>query len=106
VVQDLRDERVLHDVGARVRGGEGDRDDEVREREPEEDEHERLALPARQELLEHEDAALAVRAVGGDLGIDGQGHEQRHQHEDESGQRRKEPAARKAMPGWYPRVEK
>ena len=62
-----RHERVLDDVGGGVGGGERDGDDEVGEREPEQDQHEHLAPPARQQLLQHGDAALAVRAVRGHL---------------------------------------
>ena len=102
VVQHVGHERVLDDVRGGVRGGERDRDDEVGESEAEEDEHEHLALPAREQLLEHEDAALAVRAVGRDLAVDGQGHEQGHQHQDESGQRREQARGQERDAGLVP----
>ena len=55
---------------------------------PSRHEHEGLAPPPRQQLLEHRDAALAVRAVRRDAVVDRQRPEQRHQDEDERGQRR------------------
>ena len=41
---------------------------------PSRTQHEDLAPPARQQLLEHRDAALAVRAARGHLPVDGQRH--------------------------------
>ena len=79
---------LLDDVRGRVRGRERDGDDEVGRREPEQAQHERLAAPARQQLLEHRDAALAVRAVLGDAAVDRQRAEQRQQDEDERRDRR------------------
>ena len=66
---------------------------------PSRHEDEGLALPARQQLLEHRDAALAVRAGLGDAAVDRQRAEQRQQDEDERRDRREAPAARNAMPG-------
>ena len=68
----LRDERVADDVRGRVGGRQRDGDDEVGRGESEQAEDERLAAPARQQLLEHRDAALAVRAVLRDAGVDRQ----------------------------------
>ena len=90
-----RHERVLDDVGGGVGRGQRDGDDEVGEGEAEQHQHERLAPPARQQLLEHQDAALAVRAAGRHLRVDGQGHEQRDQDQDQGGHRRQ----RRRRPG-------
>ena len=74
---------------------------------PSRHQHERLAPPARQQLLEHQDAALAVRAVLGHLRVDRQRDEQRDQDRARTWRSATAaPAARNAMPGWYPSVEK
>jgi hypothetical protein len=75
-VQDVRDERVLQDMGGGVGGREGDGDDEVGGHEAEQYEHEELALPPGQEPLQHRDRALAVRALSGDVAVDREGAEQ------------------------------
>jgi hypothetical protein len=85
-----RHERVLDDVGGGVGRGKGDGDDEVRQGEPEQHQHEDLASPARQQLFEHGDAALAVRAALGNLTIDGQGHREGNRHQDQGGDRRED----------------
>ena len=72
---------MLRRVGRRQRDG----DDEVGRRESEQHEHERLAAPARQQVFEHGDAALPVRAGGGDSVVDRQRADER---EDDQNQRR------------------
>ncbi len=62
MIEPVRHERVLDDVRGGVRGRERDGDDEVRGRESEQAQDERLAAPSRQVLLEHREAALPVRA--------------------------------------------
>ena len=63
----VRHERVLEDVGGRVGRRQRDGDDVVGRREAEEAQDERLALPARQQLLQQRDAALTPRAEPRDL---------------------------------------
>ena len=92
---------LLDDVRGRVGGRQRDGDDEVGRGEAEQAEDERLAAPARQQLLEHRDAALAVRAELGDAAVDRQRAEERQQDQDEAWRSaRAAPAARNAMPGW------
>ena len=79
---------ILDDVRGRVRGGQRDRDDEARRRETEQTEDEGLASPARQQLFEQRDAALAVRAELGDAPVHRQRAEEREEHEDERRERR------------------
>ena len=86
-----RHERVADDVRGRVGRRQRDGDDEVGRGEPEQAQHERLALPSRQQLFEHRDAALAVRARLGDAAVDRQRAEQRQQDEHERRERREEP---------------
>ena len=80
--------RVLDGVLGGVRGRQRHGNDEVRGREPEQDEHEELAAPAREQVLEHRDRPLTGVGATRDLGVDRQGAEQRHQDEDGRGQRR------------------
>ena len=68
----LVDVVVLDDVRCGVGGRERDGDDEVGRDEAEEDEDEELALPARQEVFEHRDGTLAVRALPRDAVVDGE----------------------------------
>ena len=85
MVEQSRHERVADDVRGGVGRRERDGDHEVGGGEPEQAEHEGLAAPARQQLLEHRDAALAVGAVLGDAPVDRQRAEERQQDEDERG---------------------
>ena len=62
MVDPVRHERVFDDVRRRVGGRERDRDDEAGRGEPEQAQNQPLASPARQQLLEDRQAALAVRA--------------------------------------------
>ena len=77
------DVRVLDDVRGRVRGRQGHRDQEVGGGEPEQHQHEQLALPEGQQPLEHRDRALAVRALLRHPPVDRQRPEQgqRDQHQ-------------------------
>ena len=99
MVQPHRNERVLHDVGRGVCGGEGDRDDEARRREPEEAQDHGLAFPSREQVLEHQDAALAVGAHLGDAVVHRQRAEDRDQHEDQRGNRRERAGGEKRDAG-------
>jgi hypothetical protein len=81
-VQEPGDQRVLQDMGGGVGGREGDRDDEVGGHETEQDQDEQLALPPRQEPLQHHDRALAMGALGGDAAVDREGAEQGQQEQD------------------------
>ena len=83
-------ERILDDVRGGVGGGERDGDDEAGRRESEQAEDERFAAPAREQLLEHRDAALPVRAQLGDAPVHRQRAEERQQHEDQRGERRQD----------------
>ena len=85
-----REERVLDEVSGGVRGGQRDGDDEAGGGETQQTEDERLATPAREELLENRDAALAVRAQLRHPAIHRQGAEQGEQHENDGGDRRQE----------------
>ena len=82
-----RHERIADDVRGRVGRRQRDRDDEVGRGEAEQAEDEQLAAPARQQLLEHRDAALPVRAVLGDAPVNRQRAEERQEDEDERGDR-------------------
>jgi hypothetical protein len=75
-VQDVRDQRVLQDMGGGVGGRQGDGDDEVGGHKTEQDQDEELALPPGQEPLQHRDRALTVRALGRDPAVDREGAEQ------------------------------
>ncbi len=74
-----------------VGGRERDGDDEARRGKSQQDEDDGLALPAGEERLEHQDAALAVRARFGDAVVHRQRAEERQQHEHERGERRQQP---------------
>ena len=94
-VRNERQVRVLDQVRGRVGGRQRHRDDEVGRREAEQGQHEQLALPERQQPLEHRDRALAVRALLGHPAVDreraeqGQGdqHEGRDRGEQAGGER-------------------
>jgi len=75
----------------RVGGGQRHRDDEVRGREAEQDEHQYLALPAREQVLEHGDRALPRVAAPGHLVVDRQRAEERDEDENHGGDRRHHP---------------
>src|SRR5690242_2545093 len=80
--QHLRRKRVFYDVRRGIGSGKRDSDDEVSSDETEQHEDKEFALPARQQMLEHRDGALAVRTFFSDFVVDGQGAEKRQQHED------------------------
>ena len=88
VAEDAGEERVLDRVLGGVGGRQRHRDHEVRGREAEQDEHQHLALPAREQVLEHGDRALPGVAAPGHLGVDRQRAEQRDEDEDDGGDRR------------------
>ncbi len=73
---------------AGVGAGQRHRDDKVRGREAEQQQHERLALPAREKILEQRDRTLTGIAAPGHLRIDRQRAQQRHQHENDGRNRR------------------
>jgi hypothetical protein len=75
--------RVLDDVRRGVGRRERDRDDEVGGDEAQQDEDEELTSPTREQLFEHRDRALAVRALARDAAVDGERAEEGEQHEDE-----------------------
>jgi hypothetical protein len=68
--------------------------------------HEELAAPAREQVLEHRDRPLTGVGAARDLGVDRQRTEQRHQDGTDVASGATVPATRRAMPGWSPRVEK
>ena len=88
MLEPLRRERVLDQMRGGVGGRQRDGDDEARGREAEQAQDDDLALPARKEILEHQDAALAVRAHLRDAVVHRQRAEQREQHEHERRDRR------------------
>ena len=90
VVDPRGNERVADDVRGGVGGRQRDRDDEVRRGEAEQAQDEGLAFPARQQLLEHRDAAPAVRAGFRDPVVDRQRAEQGEEDDEERGERREE----------------
>ena len=99
ITEDAVEERVLDRVLGSVGRGQRHRDDEVRGRKTKQDEHQQLATPAREQVLEHGDRALPRVAAPGYLGVDRQRAEQRDEHENDGGDRRHAPAARSAIPG-------
>jgi hypothetical protein len=80
-LEEARDQRVLQDMGGGVGGREGDGDDEVGGHKAEQDQDEELALPPRQEPLQHRDRALTVGTLGGDAAVDREGAEHGQQDE-------------------------
>src|SRR5207342_2231824 len=80
-VEEAGDQRVLQDMGGGVGSRERDGDDEVGSHEAEQHKDEELALPPRQQPLQHRDRALAVGALGGDAAVDREGAEQRQEDE-------------------------
>ena len=91
VLERRRKEGIPDDVRGRVGGRERDGDDEVGGGEPQQAEHQRLAAPPRQQLLEHRDAPLPVGAVLRHAPVDRQRAEERQQHQDERRDRRQHP---------------
>ena len=75
---------MLGGVGGRERHG----DDEVRARESQQDQHENLALPSRQEVFEHGDGTLPGVGPSGHLRVNRQGSQQRDDDQDERCHRR------------------
>ncbi len=85
MVDKRRHERIADDVRGGVGCRQRDRDDVVGRGEPEQDQDEELSTPPGQELLEHRDAALSVRAVLGHAPVDGQRAKEGQEDEDERG---------------------
>jgi hypothetical protein len=90
-VQEARDQRVLQDMGGGVGRRQGDGDDEVGGHKAEQDQDEQLALPPRQQPLQHGDRALAVRALGRDPAVDREGPEHGQQDQQDGRDRRQHP---------------
>ena len=86
-------ERIRDQVGGGVGGGEGLRDHEVGRREADEDEHRDFRGPPAEHPLDHAHGADAVRGFARHVAVDGQRPEQRHQHEDQRGDRRQRAGA-------------
>jgi len=76
---------VFPEVRRRVRGREGDRDDEASGHETDEAEHEELTLPPGEQAFEHGDGPVAVGARRGHAAVHREGSAERNQHEDERG---------------------
>jgi len=89
-LEEARDQRVLQDMGGGVGGRERDGDDEVGGHEAEQDQDEQLALPPRQEPLQHRDRALTMGALGGDTAVDREGAEQGQQDQQDGRHRRQD----------------
>ena len=81
-------ERVLDEVCRGVGSRQRDGDHETGGGKAQQTQDDDLALPSRQQILEHQDAALAVGAHLRDAVVHGQGAEEREQHEDERRDRR------------------
>ena len=90
-VQEAWHERVLDDVHGGVRRGEGDRDYPGCGHEPQQAEHEQLALPEREQVLEHRDRALPVGALLGDHAVHRQHPEEGQEHYEKGGYGRERP---------------
>jgi hypothetical protein len=99
-VEEAGYQRVLKGMGGGVGNPERDGDDEVGGHEAEQHQDEELALPPRQQPLQHRDRALAVGAFLSDAAVDRERAEQRQQDQQDGRDRRQHPAARAAMPGW------
>ena len=82
MVNPVRNERVLDDVGRGVGGRHRDRDDEARCRKPEKAEDDRLPAPPGQPIFEDRQAALAVRAQRRHAPVHRQRAEERESDED------------------------
>ena len=99
-------EWIVDEVRRRVGGRKRHGDDEVGGGESEQGEDEDLAAPLGEEPFQHRDAALAVRAGFGDAAYRGSAANRVTMTRTRVANGESTPAARKAMPGWYPRVEK
>ncbi len=86
-VQPGRREWILDQVGCGVRGREGHGDGETGGGETEQYEHEHLAPPLGEELLQHGDGAFTVRALTRHALVDRQCTEQGDDNQDERGDR-------------------
>src|SRR3954463_12577755 len=78
-------EGVLDDVGGGVGRRQGDSDDETRGDEAEQAEDEELARPPAQEVFEHRDGALTMRALPRDAAVDREGTAEGQEDQDERG---------------------
>src|SRR5215208_5302064 len=90
-VQEAWHERILDDVHSGVCGREGYGDDPRRRNEPQQAEHQQLAFPERQQLLEHRDRALSVRALRRDDAVHRQHPEEGQEDYKKGGDRRESP---------------
>ena len=82
------EKRVLDGMLGGVGRGQGHRDHEVRGGKPEQHQHQRFALPARQKVLEQGDRSLPGKAAPSHLCVDRQRAKQRDQHENDGRNRR------------------
>ena len=87
MVHPARDQRVFNEMGRGVGRRQRDRDDEARRRESEQDEDDSLPLPAGEQRLQHQNAALSVRARLRDAVVHRQRPDQREQDEHERRER-------------------
>jgi hypothetical protein len=85
--QDVRQVRVLHGVHRRVRRRQRDRDDPRGRDEAEQHQHEQLAPPEREQVLQHRDRPLAVRALVRHPAVHRQ-HPQQRQRDDQQRRQR------------------
>src|SRR5215210_4952249 len=88
----LRHERILCYVRGCVRRREGYGDHKVGRDEAQETQHEDLALPKREQPLEHRDRALPMWTFGGDPPVHRQRSEQRQEHYKQGSQGRESPS--------------
>src|SRR5215216_7954600 len=79
----LNHKRVLYDVCSSIRGGECDGDDETGGGEPKQSEDEKFTLPARKQILEHRDRAVAIRTLRRDTPVHRERAKQREEDQNE-----------------------
>ncbi len=88
MIEPRRRQRILNEMRARIGRRQRDRDHEVGRSKAEQAQDDDLALPARKQFFENENAALPVRAHRRDAAVHRQRAEERQQDEDERGDRR------------------
>ena len=81
------EQRIFKEVCRRVGGRQRDGDDEPCRRKPEQTQYQSFAAPSGQQLLEHGDAALPVRAELCHPAIHRQCAEERQENKDQGGNR-------------------
>ncbi|RIK82981.1 MAG: hypothetical protein DCC68_04740 [Planctomycetota bacterium] len=79
---------VVQQVLGSIRDRQAPCDDEVRCREPQQREHDQLAAPTGDELIEQPDRAAPSRRAPDDVGIHGHDEEPRDEHDQQRGKRR------------------